>query len=148
MATLLWLAVALLAQSSVNPGHPLAGRWTADIRGSRFNGAVAVKETSLEFVVTSETVAITNHTIDISDRDLGTGTTTLRTDGKSYPHDELLIGLTIVTQWKGPKLLATVLTRSSGIVDHVTYEVSDDGRTLTTKTSGPLGTQEIVFRCD
>ena len=107
-----------------------------------------VDRDDLEFVVTPETVAITNRTIDISNRDVGTGTTTLRTDGESHPHDEVLPGLTVVAQWRGPRLLDTVLTRRNGIVDHVTYEISDDGRTLTTKTAGPLGTQEIVFRRD
>jgi hypothetical protein len=30
--------------------------------------------------------------------------------------------------------------------DRVSYEVSDSGRTLTTRTSGSLGDQVIVFR--
>jgi hypothetical protein len=145
---LVWLAVALLAQSSASADHPFAGHWTADLAASRFNGPVVVKAASLEFVVTSETVAITHRTIDSSDRDVGTGTTTLRIDGESHPHDELLPGLTVVARWRGPRLLDTVLTRRNGIVDHVTYEISDDGRTLTTKTAGSLGTQEIVFRRD
>lgn len=149
MSTLfLWLAVAFLAQGSVDAVHPFQGHWTADIAASRFNGTVAVKAASLEFIVTSETVTITNRTIDMSNSDVGTGTTTFRTDGESHAHDELLAGLTVVAQWHGPRLLDTVLTRKNGIIDHVTYEISGDGRTLTTKTAGPLGTQEIVFRRD
>jgi hypothetical protein len=142
------IAVALLAQNSLSVDHPFAGRWTADLAASRFNGAVVVKAARLEFVVTSETVAITDHTIDVSNRDVGTGTTLLRTDGESHPHDELLPGLMVVAQWRGPRMLDTVMTRKNGMIDHVTYELSDDGRTLITKTDGPLGKQEIVFRRD
>lgn len=142
----IWLAIAALGQSGSSSEHPFTGYWTADIPASRFNGAVAVKAASLQFVVTSETVTITNRTIDISNRDLGTGTTTFRTDGQSHPHDELLVGLMVVAQWRGPRLLDTVLTRRNGMVDHVTYE--HDRGTLTAKTAGPFGTQKIVFRRD
>jgi hypothetical protein len=132
-----WLGVALLTLGSVSVDL-FSGHWTADIAASRFNGAVAVKAASLEFVVTSETVAITNRTIESANRDVAPGTTTLRTDSESHPHDELLPGLTVVARWRGRRLLDTVLTRRTGIVDHVTYEISDDGRTLTMKTAGPL----------
>ena len=141
------IAVALLAQS-VSAHHAFAGHWTADLAASRLNGAVVVKAASLEFVVTSETVAITDRAFDVSNRDVGTGTTTLRTDGEPHSHDELLSGLAVVAQWRGPRTLDTVLTRKNGIVDRVTYQISDDGRTLITRTAGPLGTQEIVFRRD
>lgn len=143
-----WLTVALVNQGGVSANHPFAGHWNADIAASRFNGAIAVKAASLEFVVKAETVEITDRTIDFSNRDVGTGTTSLRTDGEPHPHDELLAGLTVVARWRGQRLLDTVMTRGNGVVDHVTYEISDDGRTLTTKTAGPLGTQEIVFRRD
>ena len=142
-----WLTVALLTQNAVG-ANLFSGHWTADVLASRFNGAVAVKMATLEFVVTSETVIITNHAIDNFNRDVDTGATTLRTDGESHEHDELLPGLTVIARWRGPRLLDTVLTRTNGIVDHVTYEIFDDAKTLTTKTVGSLGTQEIVFHRD
>lgn len=143
--SLLLLALGLLSQATTPADHPFGGLWTADVKASRFHPALSVKSATLEFTITSELVAITNHTIDTTGRDLGTGTTTFRTDGKSHLHEELLPGLEVMAQWKGPRLFETVLTRQDGIVDHVTYEVSQDGRTLITRTSGTLGTQEIVF---
>jgi hypothetical protein len=144
---ILLLAIVSLGQIALTvPDYSFAGHWTADVAASRFNGAVAVKAASLDFVVRPQAVEITNRTTDTSGRELGTGTTTFTTDGQPHPHDELLPGLIVVARWNGPRQLDTVLTRTNGIVDRVTYEVSDNGRTLTTRTAGPLGTQEIVFR--
>jgi hypothetical protein len=143
------LATALLvAQAALPPGQRFQGHWTADVAASRFNPGVVVKAATLDFAVTSETVSITDGITDGSGREIGTGTTVFRTDGKVYPHEQLLSGLTVVCQWKGPSLLDTVLTRRNGIVDHVTYEVSEDGETLTLRTQGPLGSQTILYRRD
>jgi len=54
-------------------------------------------------------------------------------------------GLIVVARWHGTRVLETVLTRKDGQTDRVTYEVSLDGRTLTTRTSGNFGDQAIVF---
>ena len=73
------------------------------------------------------------------------GSANLFVDGEEHPHDELLPGLVVVTRWRGPRLLETILTRKDGQIDRVTYEVSANGQTLTVKTEGPLGGQLIVF---
>lgn len=145
---ILLLAALQFAQAESTSGQPFQGHWTADVAASRFNPGFVVKAASLDFVVTSETVSVTDRITDGSGREIGTGATIFRTDGKSHPHDQLLPGLTVVCQWKGPSLFDTVLTRPNGIVDHVTYEVSEDGRTLTLKTQGPLGSQAILYRRD
>ena len=59
----------------------------------------------------------------------------------------LMPGPIVVARWRGSHLLETILTRKDGQVDQVTYEVSADGSTLTTTTSGTLGEQVIVFDC-
>jgi len=60
----------LIAQNPASSSaiHPLTGRWVADIRASRFNGAVAVKSTPLDFRVDANAVVITSRTIDVNDR--------------------------------------------------------------------------------
>ena len=143
--TALMLAV-MFAQSRPDANHSFDGLWTADLAASRFNGRVDVKAATLEFIVSVDAVAVTNHTIDVAGKDVGTGTTTFRTDGRPHPHDELLPGLTAVAQWHSPTLLDTVLTRPNGIVDHVAYDLSESGSVLIVRTAGPFGTQEIVFR--
>jgi hypothetical protein len=139
------IAGVLSAQTQVGP-HSFSGYWTADVAASRLNGSVALRSASLDLVVSEETVVITNHTVDTSGRDVGTGTSTFRTDGQPHVHDELMPGLSVIARWPSDRLLDTVLTRPNGITDHVTYEVSSDGATLVTRTAGPFGTQEIVFR--
>ena len=138
----------LFAQAALAPAPQFQGHWTADVAASRFNGSVVVTAASLDFAITPETVSLTDQVTDGSGREIGTGTTVLRTDGKPYPHDQLLPGLTVVCQWKSALLLYTVLTRRNGIVDHVTYEVSENGRTLTLRTEGPQGAQTILYRRD
>ena len=126
--------------------HSFNGDWVADMAASRFNGSVAVKAATLDLAVSESAVTITNHSIDTSNRDLGTGTSTFTTDGKAHVHDELMPGLSVVAKWANDRLLDTVLTRPNRVSDHVTYEISADGKTLVTRTAGPFGTQEIVFR--
>lgn len=137
------MVLSFLAQS---PPNPFNGEWTADVDASRFNGAVAVKSATLRLLVAEDTVVITNHTIDASNRDVGTGASTFHTDGRPHTHDELMPALTVVAKWSNDRLLDTVLTRPNGVADHVTYELSADGQTLTTRTAGPFGTQQIIFR--
>ena len=57
----------------------------------------------------------------------------------------LMPGLIVVARWRGSHVLETILTRNDGHVDRVTYDVSADGRTLTTTTSGHLGEHVMVF---
>jgi len=50
----------------------------------------------------------------------------------------LMPGLIVVARWRGSHLLETILTRNDGHVDRVTYDVSADGRTLTTEGPATL----------
>jgi hypothetical protein len=124
---------------------PLTGTWVADLSKSTLHKGSPVRSATLRFTVTAESVSITDSTRDASGKEIGTGTTVFVTDGKSHPHDALMPGLTVVATWRHARLFETLLTRKDGQVDRVTYEVSDDGKTLTTRTSGPLGDQTIVF---
>ena len=55
-----------------------------------------------------------------------------------------MAGLIVVASWRGSHVLETILTRKDRQLDRVT-EVSADGSTLTTTTSGNLGEQVMVF---
>jgi len=140
------LPVAFAAQQvGTLQNSPFVGNWIADLSKSTLHPNSPVRSTSLQFAVVGDTVSITDKVVNASGQDVGQGTTTLQIDGKEHPHDELLPGLVVVARWRGSHLLETVLTRKDGQVDHVTYEISTDGKTLTTTTSGNLGTQVIVF---
>jgi hypothetical protein len=73
-------------------------------------------------------VSITDTVIDASGQIVGRGTTTFQADGKEHAHDDVMRGLVAVARWRGSHVLETVLTRKDGKVDHVTYEISADGK--------------------
>ena len=120
------------------------GHWIGNLAQSSIRANANIQRFTLDVAVAADLITLTDHTIDASGRDVGYGTTAFRTDGIAYPHDELAPGLTVVARWSGDRVLETVLTRPN-VVDRITYEVSADGTRLTTKTSGPLGTQTFVF---
>lgn len=142
MRMLFMASVVIIGMQS----HPFDGHWIADMTASRFNGAVPVKETTLDFVISGSTVAITTRSLTLDGRVLGPSTSRFTTDGEPHRHDELMPGLIVVAKWATPRLLDTMLTRADGVIDRVTYDLSDDGAILTTRTAGPFGTQEIVLR--
>jgi hypothetical protein len=86
---------------------PFDGHWTADMTASRFNGAVIVKETTLDFVVSNDSVAITTRSVTPDERIVGPSTSRFVTDGESHQHDELMPGLVVVARWVTPRLLDT-----------------------------------------
>ena len=124
----------------------MAGTWIADLASSKLHKGSPIRTATLEVAVTSETVTITDSIQNAAGQQIGTGTTTFRTDGKPYPHDALMPGLMVAATWSSTNVLETTLKQKNGQTDRVTYEVSSDGKMLTTKTSGPLGDQVIVFR--
>jgi ketosteroid isomerase-like protein len=151
-----WQAVAshaspLLPVGSGPPGaptgaeHPFVGHWTADLSKSKLHSNLRLQSMTLQIAVMDDAVSIADTVVIPSGQNLGHGTTTFQTDGTERPHDELMPGLIVVARWHGSRVLETILTRNDGQVDRVAYEVSADGRTLTTTTSGHLGEQVIVF---
>lgn len=141
-----WL-MALLALTLVQPdAHPLEGRWVADLAASRLHAGTAVRSIALAFVVRSDRVRISDEVMAASGEQVGHGPAEFITDGRPHPNDELLPGLMAQARWTNSRRLETVLTRRSGVVERVSYEISPDGLTLTNTMEGPLGTQILVFR--
>jgi hypothetical protein len=64
-----------------------------------------------------------------------TGTFKIHPDGKEHPIPGSP-GLVEVSRWAGPHTLETVARQEGKVVGHSSYEVSDDGKTLTAKISG------------
>ena len=133
------------SQAGAPADHPFAGTWTANLAKSKLHSNAQIQRITLRFDLSADAVSITDMVIDVSGRNVGNGTTTFQTDGKAYPHDELLPGLTVVARWRDSRAFETVLSRRDGQMDRVTYEISADGMTLTNTTSGALGEQVIVF---
>jgi hypothetical protein len=137
-----FVAIALVQPAST---HPFAGNWVANMAKSQLRPNAQIQGERLRFEVSEVTVSISDSVITTSGREIGQGTTTFQVDGRVHPHDELLPGLTVIARWRGTHLLETVLTRRNGQIDRVTYELAENGQTLTVKTEGDLGGQLIVF---
>ena len=71
---------------------------------------------------------------------------TFRTDGTETP-GTLSSGVTLMAKYLGRHVLASVAIRNSEVYALVTYQLSTDGRTLTSRSSGTLE-QVIVFDRD
>ena len=137
--------VAVIASAQPLSTHPFAGNWVANMAKSQLRPNAHIESERLRLEVTKDNVSITDSVITTSGREIGQGTTTFQVDGQAHPHDELLPGLTVIARWRGTHLLETVLTRRNGQIDRVTYELAENGQTLTVKTEGDLGGQLIVF---
>jgi hypothetical protein len=68
---------------------------------------------------------------------------TFRTDGIPTP-GTLNPGIVLMARWVGSRVLASIAEKNSQVVALVTYEVSADGKALTSRSSGMLE-QTIVF---
>jgi hypothetical protein len=70
-------------------------------------------------------------------------TETFRTDG-TETRGTLTPGVTLVAKWLDPHVLASLAKKDGNVIAVVTYEVSSDGKTLTSRSSGMVE-QTIVF---
>ena len=121
--------------------HPLAGTWIANIARSRRHPANQFQGATLELTVDGDTVTIVHAATDERGRDEG-ATSTVQADGREHPSPALL-GHALVAKWRGPRVLEVADVKDGQIVGGGTYEVSDDGRTLT--VSSTRGEQVIVL---
>jgi len=150
----LCLLVALLAISnqpatSSQTKNPLAGTWQANISKSQRHPNHLFKSATLSFEVSDALVSLTYTGVNMSGAE-EKGTFDIHPDGKEHPIPGAP-GLVEVSRWISPRVLDTVATKDGKVVGHSSYEVSDDGKTLTAKLSGSdaSGTEfEQIIVCD
>jgi surface antigen len=69
---------------------------------------------------------------------------TFRADGTETAATQYR-GITHVANWVGPQVFALITKNGGEIVALITYQVSSDGQTLTSRTAGPIE-QTVVFK--
>ena len=132
---------AHVESAASSPVHPLAGTWTADVSRSKRHPANQFRGATLHVTVEGDAVTITHVAIDEAGRE-ERGTSTLCVDGVEHA-GERASGHALVARWAGPRVLEVFDRKMGEDVGGGTYELSDDGRTLT--VSSARGEQVIVL---
>ena len=109
--------------------HPFVGLWTANLSKSRRHPGNQFQRATLEFAVAGDKVSIIDVVLDESGRE-ERGENTILADGNEYP-SESGNGYVLMTRWGGPRVIETVAKKDGQVVGRGTYEVSDDGKTMT-----------------
>ena len=144
------LIIVLAAPAALSQQkHPLAGTWQANISKSQRHPNHLFKSATLRFEVSDDVVSMTYTGVNMSGVE-ESGTFKIHPDGKEHPIADAP-GLVEVSRWAGPRLLDTVASQNGKVVGHSSYEVSEDGKTLTAKISGTdasgAGFEQVIV-CD
>jgi hypothetical protein len=128
---------------------PFSGTWVANIAKSQRHPNHLFQSATLRFVVMGDTVTITHGGVNAGGQE-ESGTIVLQADGKEHAASEQTPGIVVVTRWAGPRVLEVVAKNAGATVGHQSFQVSVDGKTLTTNVwgtdaSGKRFEQVIVF---
>ena len=110
-----------------------AGTWIANLAKSKQHPANPFRTATLEFTVVGDAVTIAQISVDASGHEVG-GRMTIRADGRERA-SEYGNGHALIARWIGAHILEVVDVKDGRILDRGTYEVSDDGKTLTVSTN-------------
>jgi len=108
---------------------PFAGKWIANLSKSKRHPSNQFQSASLQFAVDGDTVTIMDVVVDDSGHQ-ASGKNTILVDGEEHP-SENGNGYVLIARWRGSRILETVAKKDGQVVGWGTYEVSNDGQTLT-----------------
>jgi hypothetical protein len=113
--------------------HALTGAWIANVERSRRDPNHQFQQATIRFDITGSAVSLTYGGVNASGRQEHGGQT-LEADGQEHALAEApgVFAITILE----PRVLRTVAIRNDTVLGRATYEVSEDGRTLTAAVSG------------
>ena len=154
---LFFCAAVTLFAGAVSPAgisqekHAFSGSWTANIAKSRRHPNHLFKSAAMRVEVSADVVSLTYTGVNMSGGE-ESGTTKVYADGKEHEIAEAP-GFVAVSRWLSPRILETTAKKDGKVVGHSTYEISEDGKTLTARIKGSdaSGTefeQTIVFDRD
>jgi hypothetical protein len=127
--------------------HPLNGTWQANIEKSTRHHNHQFSSASMTFIVGADDVRMTYEGINASGKPEKSEQVFL-VDGQ--PHGHPLAPDILITNSLGPRGLETSAFKNGARMGHGSYDVSEDGRTLTATVAGVDGggkafEQVIVF---
>jgi hypothetical protein len=125
----------VLQQSSATDS-PFVGTWVADLQKSTLHPSFKPQSIVLQISVAGETVTIASRIVNVTGQEIKAAET-FRTDG-TESQGTLTPGVSLVARWLDPRVLATLARKGGDVIALVTYQVSSDGKTLTSRSSGML----------
>jgi hypothetical protein len=143
LAGLVTIATVAVPQSGPAVAeNPFVGNWTANLVKSRLDPNYQFQSVTLRVAVAGDTVTMASELVNAAGQNQQAAET-FRTDGTETP-GTLNPGVILVARWVGSHVLATIARKDGRMFGLVTYEVSDDGKTLTVRSSGAVE-HVIVF---
>ena len=127
--------------------HPLIGSWIANIEKSSRHENHRFANATMHFAVADDEVRLSYEGVNASGK-LERSEQVLRADGQ--PHDHPLAPGVVVTNSLGPRGFQSSATKDGAMMGHGSYDVSEDGNTMTATVTGIDGSgkafeQVIVF---
>jgi hypothetical protein len=115
--------------------NPFIGTWIANIEKSRRHANHQFQSATLSFEMSGDDVSLTHSGVNMSGK-RESGTTLLHPDGREHLVSSQAPGVVAVTRWVGTHVLESEAKKDGLGVGKGTYEVSEDGRTLTATVAG------------
>jgi hypothetical protein len=114
--------------------HSFDGTWIANIGKSQRHANHQFHSATLRFEVSGNTVTLIHGGINAAGNEEA-GRSVLEADGCEYEVPQAP-GVVVVTRWVGPRVLESEGRMNGRTAGKGTYEVSDDGATLTATVAG------------
>jgi hypothetical protein len=121
---------------------PLAGTWVANLAKSKQSERNRIQRATVQIAVTTDAVTMSTRYVDQKGQERS-ATETFPTDGTDAPSTQTP-GLVLAAKWVDSRVLSTQAKLDGKVVAMVLYEVSGDGKTLTSKSAGMVS-QVLVF---
>jgi len=122
--------------------QPFVGEWIANVAKSKPSPDYAFQTATLRIDQAGDSMTMASQLVFASGQEQR-ASETFRTDG-TETQGTLTSGVTLVAKWLDPHVLASLAKKDGEVIAVVTYEVSADGKTLTSRSSGMVE-QTIVF---
>jgi hypothetical protein len=147
LSLLLWLTVAALAgdqarQDAPMSRNPFVGSWVVNPANSKPSPEFKFQRVTLQIDVAGDFVKMSSVIVDPAGKEQRAAET-FRSDGTETP-GTLTPGVTHIAKFVGSQVLATIANKDGKLFAMITYEVSADGKTLTSRSSGMME-QTMVF---
>jgi len=113
--------------------HPLAGTWTANLAKSQRHANHQFRSATMSFEIAGQAVSLTYSGVNASGN-REASTQTLQADGtaRAVPQAPGIVAMTTL----GARRLEMLGKKDQTVIGRSTYEVSEDGRTMTATVSG------------